>query len=75
MIYDMNEKEKRMWESADKRATHAHPDLNFESGALWMEEDMTERIHKALKGLGLEKHSVALNVLRIAGIELPKKEK
>lgn len=52
---------------------------NLSPGVLWQiqneESEITERLHKALKGLGLEKHSIALNVLKIAGIELPKNEK
>jgi len=44
----------------------------FELGALQGAQDVVDRIHSALKGLGLEKHSIALNVLKIAAIELPK---
>lgn len=44
-------------------------------GAIAAEKDVAERLYKALKGLGLHKHSIALNVLRIAGIELPKDKK
>ena len=44
----------------------------FQIGAIEGQRDLIERIHTALKGLGLEKHSIALNVLKIAGIELPK---
>lgn len=35
-------------------------------------EDVIQRLYDALKGLGLEKHSIVFNVLKIAGIELPK---
>lgn len=41
-------------------------------GSIEGENEVVERLHKALKGLGLDKHSIALNVLKIAGIELPK---
>lgn len=47
----------------------------FQQGAIEGQRHLIERLHKSLKGLGLEKHSIALNVLKIAGIELPKSKK
>jgi hypothetical protein len=35
-------------------------------------QEVVTRIHNALKGLQLDKHGIALNVLKIAGIEPPK---
>jgi hypothetical protein len=43
----------------------------FQQGAIEGEKEIIERLHKALKALRLDKHSIALNVLKIAGIELP----
>lgn len=47
----------------------------FKAGAKWALERQAEAIFNSLKGLGLEKHSIALNVLRIAGIKLPEPPK
>lgn len=46
----------------------------FQIGAIEGQRELVERLHTALKGLGLQKHSIALNVLKIAGIKLPKEE-
>ena len=44
----------------------------FISGAEWAITQQTARLHAALKQLHLDKHPTALNVLKVAGIELPK---
>lgn len=46
--------------------------IGFFDGAKWALQQQQNDLHAALKGLGLDKHSIALNVLKIAGIELPK---
>lgn len=52
----------------------SRPDMviGFVDGAKWAMDQQQNNLHSALKGLGLDRHSIALNILRIAGIELPK---
>lgn len=55
----------------------SRPDMviGFVDGVKWALEQQQNDLHSALKGLGLDKHNIALNVLRIAGIDLPKPRK
>lgn len=66
--------EKKIKEAARIHATgnmlyECHKEA-FEQGAKWALEQQSIEIYNALKGLGLEKHSIALNVLKITGIKV-----
>ena len=69
------EKSMQLWPNQEGNVEddiNAYKRYIYLQGAIKGEEDVIQRLYDALKGLGLEKHSIVFNVLKIAGIELPK---